>query len=326
MPGAATSRTLLILGATAAGKSALALELAQRRRAEIVSLDSMQVYRGMDIGTAKPSPAERRLVPHHLVDVLDVAEHSDVAAYLDRVRRAEQAAAARGARPILVGGTAMYIKALVDGLFEGPAASAAIRAELLATADEHGSAYLHEHVLKPVDSATAARVHPNDLRRIVRAIEVFRLTGRPLSEHQRQWDEQDAQCAYAMAGLTMPRDELYRRIDARVDAMMAAGLLDEVDALRAKGIEQNPSAAQAIGYKELLAHLRGECDCARAVELIKRNTRRFAKHQLTWFRKDRRISWFDVTLFADAAKLADAVEEWLEGGAAMTSAPPERLK
>ena len=315
----------LILGATAAGKSALALELAARWHGEIISLDAIQIYRGMDIGTAKPTPAEQQRVRHHLIDCLPLCEQSDVAQFIARVETVRAEIAGRGVATVLVGGTAMYIRALVDGLFSGPPASADIRAELLALAKEHGPEYLHEHLLRDVDPAAAARIHPRDVRRVVRAIEVFRLTGTPISALQSQWAQPERPCGYRLIGLNLPRAELYRRIEQRVDAMLAAGLLDEVRALREQGIEENQSASQAIGYKEMLAHLRGECTLERAVELLKRNTRRFAKHQLTWFRKDPRIAWFDVTAHADTAALADAVEHHLSGGGAMTSAPPARL-
>jgi tRNA dimethylallyltransferase len=296
---------LIILGPTATGKSQLALALARRQPAEIVSLDSMQIYRGMDIGTAKPTAAERAAVPHHLIDCCAPDQPSDAAKFLAQVRAAEQAIVARGARPILVGGTAMYIKALVDGLCDAPARQPLVRAQLAEAAQQRGSAHLHNE-LQRVDAVAAARIHPHDLRRIVRALEVYQVTGTPLSTQQGQWAA-PAATPYVMVGLTMAREELYRRIDARVDAMLAAGLVDEVRRLRDAGLEQNPIASQAIGYKELLAHLRGECALATAVELMKRATRRFAKHQMTWFRKDTRIRWYDVAAYADAARLAAQV-------------------
>lgn len=298
--------SVIILGPTATGKSALALEIAARVSAEIISLDAMQIYRGMDIGTAKPSVAERQRVPHHLIDYQPVDVCSDAAQFLARVAAAQQEIAARGRLCLLVGGTAMYIKLLVDGLCDAPPADPELRRELHALAEQHGSAWLHEHLLKRHDPAGAARIHPSDLRRIVRAIEVVRTCGVPLSALQTQW-QAAPRPAPPMIGLTLDRARLYQRIEARVDAMMAAGLLDEVRRVRAAGIERNCSASQAIGYKELLAHLRGECILEEAVALIKRNTRRFAKHQLTWFRKDPRIQWFDVEQYASVAALADAV-------------------
>jgi len=296
---------LIILGPTATGKSQLALDLARRGKAEIISLDSMQIYRGLDIGTAKPSAAEQACVPHHLIDCCALDEPSDAARFLERVRAAELAIAARGARPILVGGTAMYIKALVDGLCDAPARQPVVREQLTMVAQQHGSVHLHQQ-LHHVDAPSAARIHPHDLRRIVRALEVHAVTGTPLSARQGQWAAPVAS-PYRLLGLTLAREELYRRIEARVDAMLATGLLDEVRRLRAAGLEHNRTASQAIGYKELLAHLRGEYSLATAVELVKQATRRFAKHQMTWFRKDTRIRWYDVACYADAAQLAAAV-------------------
>jgi tRNA dimethylallyltransferase len=314
---------LIILGPTAVGKSTLGVELALRWRGEIISLDSMQVYRGMDIGTAKPGPEERGVCPHHLIDCRDVTDGWDVAHYLDAVRTAQAEIVARGAVPVMVGGSAMYIKALMDGLCDGPTASEAVRQELQAEIREQGLAHLHHTQLTKVDPVSAARIHPNDERRIVRALEVYRLTGRPMSELQTQWAA-PAATHNRMIGLTMPRERLYERIDARVRAMIDMGLVDEVRRLRMAGLEQNRSAAAAIGYAETIAHLDGEYDLARAVELIQRNTRRYAKHQLTWFRKDERIAWFDVARYADVAALADAVEAFVRNGGP-TSAPPERL-
>jgi len=296
---------LIILGPTATGKSQLALDLARRCQAEIISLDSMQIYRGLDLGTAKPTAAEQARVPHHLIDCCALDEPSDAARFLARVHAAEQAIAARGARPILVGGTAMYIKALVDGLCDAPARQPVVREELTLLAHQHGGDYLHQQ-LQHVDAPAAARIHPHDLRRIVRALEVYAVTGTPLSAQQGQWAVPGAS-RYLLLGLTLDRAALYRRIDARVDAMLAAGLLDEVRRLRAAGLEHNRTASQAIGYKELLAHLRGEYDLATAVELVKQATRRFAKHQMTWFRKDERIRWYDVAHYASAAQLAEHV-------------------
>jgi tRNA dimethylallyltransferase len=319
------TRSLIILGPTAVGKSALALLLAARREGEIVALDSMQVYAGMEIGTAAPSADERARCPHHLFGCLPLHMPSDAAAMLARVRAAEADIRERRRLPILVGGTALYIKLLVDGMFDGPAADHTLRAELAALAAQHGSDYLHQRLLAPVDPVSAARLHPHDLRRVIRAIEVHRTTGRPLSEQQRQWSAADQSCDYTMIGLTLARDALYARIDARVDAMLAAGLLAEVMRLRDEGIEANPTARQAIGYRELLAHLRGECSLNDAVVLIKRNSRRFAKHQLTWFRRDARICWFDPSRHATTADLADAVEAVLDGRAQPQTPPPPRL-
>ena len=289
------SQKIIVLGPTSVGKSALGIILAKKLDGEIVSLDSMQIYKNMDIGTAKPSTEELAVVPHHLIDCQPLSETSDVASFINKAKKVENEILDRNFLPIFVGGTAMYIKAFVDGLFEGPKSSPEIREKLTSIANEKGSEFLHRELLSPIDPITAKKIHPNDLFRIVRAIEVYELTGKPISEQQTQWNQNNKSTEYRLIGLTMPRDLLYKKIEERVDQMMDSGLVDEVKKLMSLGIEKNKTAAQAIGYKEILAHLNGEYSLDRAIELIKRNTRRFAKHQLTWFRKDERIEWFDVT-------------------------------
>ena len=289
------SQKIIVLGPTSVGKSALGIILAKKLDGEIVSLDSMQIYKNMDIGTAKPSAEELAVVPHHLIDCQPLSETSDVASFINKAKKVENEILNRNFLPIFVGGTAMYIKAFVDGLFEGPKSSPEIREKLTSIANEKGSEFLHRELLSPIDPITAKKIHPNDLFRIVRAIEVYELTGKPISEQQTQWNQNNKSTEYRLIGLTMPRDLLYKKIEERVDQMMDSGLVDEVKKLMSLGIEKNKTAAQAIGYKEILAHLNGEYSLDRAIELIKRNTRRFAKHQLTWFRKDERIEWFDVT-------------------------------
>ncbi len=289
------SQKIIVLGPTSVGKSALGIILAKKLDGEIVSLDSMQIYKNMDIGTAKPSTEELAVVPHHLIDCQPLSETSDVASFINKAKKVENEILNRNFLPIFVGGTAMYIKAFVDGLFEGPKSSPEIREKLTSIANEKGSEFLHRELLSPIDPITAKKIHPNDLFRIVRAIEVYELTGKPISEQQTQWNQNNKSTEYRLIGLTMPRDLLYKKIEERVDQMMDSGLVDEVKKLMSLGIEKNKTAAQAIGYKEILAHLNGEYSLDRAIELIKRNTRRFAKHQLTWFRKDERIEWFDVT-------------------------------
>jgi tRNA dimethylallyltransferase len=236
---------------------------------------------------------------------------------------AEEDIQMRGRLPILVGGTAMYIKALVDGLSEELPVSDTVRAELAAEAGRRGAARLHAEELMQVDPESAARIHPNDERRVIRALEVYRMTGQPMSKLQTQW-RVDGDTHYRMIGLTMPREQLYARIDARVHAMMDAGLVAEVRRVQALGIQRNASAAGAIGYAEILAYLAGAHDRDRAVELIQRNTRRFAKHQLTWFRGDARIAWFDVNAYPSVDMVADAVESFLVAGGP-TAEPPPRL-
>ena len=298
---------LVLIGPTAVGKTDLAILLAQKCHGEIISMDSMQIYVGMDIGTAKASEEERALVPHHLIDTNSLAESSDMGSYLKLVKEKEAEVVGRGKRPLLVGGTAMYVKGLVFGLFDGPGADESLREELRAILAEKGPEYLRDEVLRPLDPVSAERLHPNDTLRVIRAIEVSKLTGKPFSEQTNQWEKKAPQENYRIVGLTMPRDLLYKRIERRVDIMMELGLAKEVEKLMTEGLEKNLTASQAIGYKELIACYNGEYGMDRAVELIKRNTRRFAKHQLTWFRNNIEAEWYDVTKYADKNVLADEI-------------------
>lgn len=269
---------LVLTGPTGSGKSALAMELAERLDGEIIALDSMTLYRGMDIGTAKPSPDDRRRVPHHLIDVLDPWESASVAWYLERAAAAVVAIRGRGRRPIFVGGTPFYLKAMLAGLFESPPADCELRAKLEAEPAEE----LHRRLVE-VDPAAAARLHPNDVRRVVRALEVRALTGRPLSEWQTQWAGESRSGPTCLC-LDWPRDELYHRIDARVEAMIAAGWLDEVRRLRGLSRPLSREASKALGYADLGDVLDGKVGLAEALGRIRQKSRNYAKRQLTWFR------------------------------------------
>ena len=286
--------TPVICGPTAGGKSDLAVALALRARerwgcgAEIVTADAFQVYRGMDIGTAKPSVEERRGVVHHLLDIRSPGESFTVDDWLALAREKIAEIRGRGSLPIVVGGTHLYIKALLDGLFDGPEPDEALRAELTAMDPAARRAELER-----VDPAAAARIHPNDVRRTVRALEVFRLTGKPISAHQKQWDQPDERPGsrpglYQLVILDWESEALNRRINARVKQMMDRGLLGEVRALHESGaLVPGTQAAEALGYKQLLAHLRdpARIPLEEAVEKIKIETRRFGKNQRTWLRR-----------------------------------------
>jgi tRNA dimethylallyltransferase len=274
----------VIAGPTASGKSDLAVEVAIAlggpSAAEIVTADAFQVYRGMDIGTAKPTAEERRGIPHHLVDLVEPTERFTVAQWLARAEAAITDIRSRGATPVVVGGTHLYIKALMDGLFEGPEPDAALRAELGALPQA-----ARRTELDRVDPAAAARIHPNDERRTVRALEVFRQTGRPISEHQRQWGaDSGSRDDCVLVVLEWPTAELNRRINERVRSMLSRNLLGEVRALQESN-RLGPQAREALGYKQLLGHLRGECSLDDAAEQTKIETRRFAKNQRTWLRR-----------------------------------------
>lgn len=289
----------VLVGPTASGKTAVALELARVEPVEIVSVDSMQVYRGMDVGTAKPSATERARVVHHMVDVLEPEDPCSVGWFSRMAREAMAGIQARGGRPLLTGGSPLYIKGIIWGLAEGPPRDAGLRRRLTREGRQKGGQILHER-LAQVDPASAERIHPNDIHRLVRALEVWELTERPMGGRPDSFDGRP-EMAHVMVGLRRPRGELYARIDRRVDAMTAAGLLDEVRSLQGR---LGPQARHALGYKELSACLAGEFDLDEAVRLIKRNTRRLARHQLTWYGHFPQVEWLDATEGEDAASLA----------------------
>lgn len=295
----AHAQTLILTGPTGSGKSALAIDLAERLGAEIVSMDSMALYRRMDIGTAKPTAEHRHRVPHHLLDVLEPWESASVAWWLDRTHKCCRDIVARGKRPLIVGGTPLYLKALLHGLFEGPPADAAIRHRLSAEAAVAGTASLHAR-LAVVDPVSAARLHRNDERRIIRALEVWELTGRPISAWQTQWRKGSGDRGQGSEMLTpdpcpltpdrclclhLPRAELYARIDARVERMFAEGWAEEAAALRRLQHPLSREARQALGYKEMFDFLDGLVDRTEAIARIQLRSRRFAKRQLSWFRQ-----------------------------------------
>lgn len=273
------------------GKTELALRIAPRIDGEIVSVDSRQVYRCMDIGTAKPTPEQLKLVPHHMIDCVMPDDPFSAADYQRGADEAIYQIRQRGNVPMLVGGSGLYFRSVVDGLFDGPQADTAFRQKLRREAEQSGVQHLYDR-LRAVDPEAAENIHHNDLMRIIRALEVYEKSGKRISELQRQWERDKARYRFAAFGLVRPRDELYERIEARVDRMMAEGLLDEVRSL-SKYSRDLPSM-NCLGYKELLGYLDDKYDLDEAVRLIKQNTRRFAKRQLTWFRKDKRIKWIDL--------------------------------
>ena len=299
---------ICIVGPTAVGKTEIAIQLAQQLDAEIVSLDSRQIYREMDIGTAKPTPDQRRAIPHHLIDCVDVDQPFSVAEYqrLADVTIAE--IGERGKQPMAVGGAGLYFRGVIDGLFDGPGADAEIRAKLQREADEHGNVALHER-LRQCDPEAADRVHPNNLVRVIRALEVYELTGKPISALQQQWRMEESRYPFRAFGLDMPREVLYRRIEDRVDLMVTAGLIEEVKGLLDRGYPRNCVAMQSFGYKELIDYLDGVRTLDEAIALLKQNTRRFAKRQLTWFRNDPRIEWIDISQFASMEGIVDNLLE-----------------
>jgi tRNA dimethylallyltransferase len=295
-----------VVGPTASGKSALGLRLALERGGEIVSCDSLQVYRGLDVGSAKATPAERALVPHHLLDVASPGEVFSAADYARLARAAVRDASGRGRLPLVVGGTGLYLRALLEGLFEGPSRDGALRARLERLAERFGDARLHR-LLARVDPVAAARIAPRDRVRVVRALEVYRATGRPISGQGDEGREPLRGFRVLVVGLDPGREALRAAIEERTARMIRSGLLDEVRGLLARGTDPGARPLQSIGYRQALAVLRGEMSVAEAEASITTDTVRFAKRQRTWFRHQARVTWC-----RDAGEAREVVLAWLD--------------
>lgn len=303
-----SSPAILLMGPTASGKTELAIELARTVPAEIVSVDSALVYRGLDIGTAKPPPTLRAEIPHHLVDILDPAESYSAGRFRRDALAAMDAVRARGRLPILVGGTMMYFRALLSGLAELPEADPALRSELDADAARRGWPALHEELAR-VDPPAAARIRPGDSQRIQRALEVWRLTGTPLSQLQAAGAARPEGWRFLKLGLAPARTTLHAAIGRRFAGMMAAGFLAEVEALRARGdLHAGLPSMRAVGYRQLWAHLEGGCSLEQAVTDAVAATRRLAKRQMTWLRAEPGLRWLD-----GVASGPESVAAWLAG-------------
>lgn len=290
------NRVIAILGCTASGKGRVARALARRLDGEIVSIDSMKVYRGLDIGTAKPTAEERGEIPHHLIDVADAWEWFSAARFVEQADAAVEAIHGRGRPAVAVGGTALYFKCFYHGLFEGPSAHQVIRDEIRARAESEGLEALHAE-LAAVDPAAAARIHTNDLRRIERALEVYRLTGVPISELQKQWDTGQVRrrdWVWTLIGLRRERENTNGRINERVRRMIDRGLVDEARRIWESERGISHQASQAVGYAELFAHFEGRYTLDEAIERIKINSRRLGKHQRTWLRRESDVKWLDL--------------------------------
>jgi tRNA dimethylallyltransferase len=285
-------KLLIICGPTASGKSELALRLAHLLDAEIVNADSMQLYRGLDIGTAKPSLEQQAEIRHHLLDIVVPDQPFSAADFAAAADAVISDIINRGKRVVVVGGTGLYIRALLHGLIDSPGGDGALRQELHDEANRVGNEAMLEQ-LRRIDPALAAGLHPNNLLRIIRALEVYRLTGIPLSRYQQEHNFSSLRYDALQVGISVDRALLYDRIDERVESMVADGLFDEVRGLLAGGYSCDLKSMRSIGYKEAVAFLNGECTLEEALRLIKRNTRHYAKRQLTWFRGDSDILWFD---------------------------------
>jgi tRNA dimethylallyltransferase len=302
---------LIIAGPTAVGKTDASILLAQELSAEIVSADSMQIYRGMDIGTAKPTPEQRKLVYHHMIDVVAPDQPYSAGDYLRDARAAIDGILASGSKPIVVGGTGLYVRALMKGLFHGPPADLDLRERLLQREAEGESGCLYSDLVK-VDPEAAVKIHPNDLRRTIRALEVFYLRDRKLSDFQRQHSFQDRPYRYLLLFLVRSRGELYARIEKRVDQMIAAGLEEEVRTLMERGYHSELSSMHGLGYQHFLDCFLGKTSREEAVALLKRDTRRFAKRQFTWFRREPEAVWVDITGLREAGEILERIKKNIE--------------
>lgn len=298
---------VVLVGPTAVGKTALSLPIAQALDAEIVNVDSRQIYQYMDIGTAKPTPFQRAQVPHHLLDLLPPHQKSDAARFLEAASQVLDDLQRRRKRALIVAGSGLYLRALLYGLMPVPAAHEPLRQDLHAYADRYGAPALHSR-LQQVDSVAASQYHPHDRVRVIRALEVTYLTGEPFSNHQRRHQCQGQVSPYVGIALTRERAALYTRIEDRTDAMLAAGWLDEVKTLVTRGYTRECMAMNSLGYRELLAYVAGQTGWLDTVAEIKRATRRFAKRQLTWFRKFPHLDWLNLSSMQEEAAVAHILD------------------
>lgn len=300
---------VVITGPTAVGKTAISLQVAKEIGAEIVSADSMQIYRYMNIGTAKPTPSEMKMVRHHMIDIKDPWQEFSVAQYQSMAKRCIEDIQNRGKVPLIVGGTGLYINSLIYNLdFADTVSDQGFRLYLLSLIEEKGKAFLYD-MLKEVDPDTAQKLHMNDIRRVIRALEVYHCSGKPMSA-TRNGRMPNPSYDFIMFGLKMERKKLYERIETRVDKMIRAGLVDEVKHLLEIGCNAQMVSMQGLGYKEIIQYLNGECTLSEGVEVLKRNTRRFAKRQFTWFRRNDRIIWKDIGIAGERENITGEIVEY----------------
>jgi tRNA dimethylallyltransferase len=300
----AKPKIVIVCGPTGIGKTSVAVDLAQRFKGQIIGADSMQIYKYMNIGTAKPTAEERVRVVHHMVDIVTPDEPFDAARYAEHARRNIDQLCQQHILPFVVGGTGLYIKALLHGLFDDDAADPHVRAKLKAEAQSHGIQYLHQR-LRRLDPETADRLHPHDTYRILRALEVIEASGKALSRHHREHAFTEQPFQVLKIGLNMERTFLYERINRRVDTMIAAGFLDEVKALLSRGYSPGLKSMQSIGYRHIIDYLENRLNWAECVRTIKRDHRRYAKRQLTWFNADPQIVWQAPDQIEEIIRLVD---------------------
>ena len=308
---------IILTGPTAVGKTKLSIELAKAVNGQMISADSMQVYRHMDIGTAKIRPEEMQDIPHYLIDVLDPWESFDVVRFQTMAKEALEKIYAAGAIPIVVGGTGFYIQALLYNIdFDENDSETGYRSELQAFAERHGAEALHDR-LRQVDEKSADMIHPNNIKRVIRALEFYHQTGTRISEHNETQRQKESPYRFVYFVLDDERERIYRRIDQRIDQMLDQGLVAEVKQLRDMGCTRDMVSMQGLGYKEILAYLDGECTLEEAVYILKRDTRHFAKRQLTWFRREHEVRWIERQEYPDEAAMLQAM---------LAQLPPEFLQ
>jgi len=303
---------VLIVGPTCSGKTYLSLKLAQLIPAEIISADSRQIYKLLDIGTAKPSKLQLEKVPHHLIDILDPSENYDASLFEKDAEKVIEEIFNKNKTPIVVGGSGLYIKALIDGIFDTADKDEEYRLELHQKRKEFGNEFLYEE-LKKIDPKSAAKMLPQNWKRVMRALEVFHTTGEQIwKHHQKQSSEKEKKYLFSQFGLNWERKTLYENVDKRVNEMIEQGFVDEVKNVLSKGYDKDLNSLNTVGYKEIIQYLEKEISLERAIELIKRNTRHYAKRQLTWFKKDKRIHWFEVKNLNEIDQLAKNITESMD--------------
>ncbi|WFA09731.1 tRNA (adenosine(37)-N6)-dimethylallyltransferase MiaA [Tissierella sp. Yu-01] len=302
-------KLFILMGPTAVGKTSVSIELAERLNGEIISADSMQIYKYMDIGTAKISKEEMKGIPHYLLDMIYPDESFTVSNYKELASKYITKLNDKNILPIVVGGTGLYINSLVYNLnFAQVASNDDIRRKLESTRIERGNNYLH-NLLKDIDKDSADRISINDTKRIIRALEIYEITGKTMTEYNKNFRLPNEDYDLVMICLNMNREKLYQRINYRVDLMIQSGLIDEVKYILDKGYDKNLVSLQGIGYKEIIMYLENKCSLDEAIEKIKQGSRNYAKRQLTWFRRDNRIRWIDVDCFDDVDDLSDTIQE-----------------
>ncbi len=305
-------KIIILVGPTASGKTSMSIRIAKKINAEIISADSMQIYKQMNIGTAKPTTAEMEGIPHYLIDEIDPMQEFSVALFRQLCEGYIEDILSRGKKPLIVGGTGLYINSLVKPWnFSKTEPSSELRTELETIARDLGNEHLHD-MLRKVDPLSADSIHPNNVKRVIRAIEVFHVSGTPKSESDLNSMKEELTYEPILIGLHVDRKTLYDRIERRIDSMLGAGLVEEVKELLRLGYKESLVSMQGLGYKEIVSYLKGECTYEEAIEILKRDTRHFAKRQLTWFRRDDRIKWFTVEDYASSELLEADIFAYLK--------------